>query len=329
LNTLHTLNGRGLNIPALVRDLLGEPNRCGSRGNQWRYGSKGSLAVDVARGVFTDFETGKGGGHLDLVRRVLGGSRADAAQWLKEGGWVDGNIRRWERQQRPMNKPPETGRETAVEAEDRLSGGYGWARLWREAQEPQGSLVVAYLAERGLVLPAEPGGVLRYHRACPFEADKLPAMVALIRNAVTGEPQGLHRTPLTPAGERARGPDGAKLPKMMLGVAGGGAIMLSPNWQVEASLAIAEGIESALAGLRWQPWVPTWAALSAGGVRAFPVLSGLEALTVYADADAAGIDASRALCRRYAEAGRYAEMVRPRSAGADLADLVLCLAQND
>jgi hypothetical protein len=36
---------------------------------------------------------------------------------------------------------------------------------------------------------------------------------------------------------------------MMLGAAGGGVAMLSPNWQVEAGLAIAEGIESALARL--------------------------------------------------------------------------------
>lgn len=146
-------------------------------------------------------------------------------------------------------------------------------------------------------------------------------MVALIRNAETGEPQGLHRTPLTPAGERARGPDGEKLPKMMLGEARGGAVMLSPDWQVEAGLAIAEGIETALAGLRRQPWLPTWAALSAGGVKAFPVLAGLEALTAYADNDEAGLAASRALCQRYADPGRYAELVRPEASGKDLADL--------
>ena len=67
--------------------------------------------------------------------------------------------------------------------------------------------------------------------------------------------------------------------------------------------------------------VVAWAALSAGGVRTFPLLSGIEALTVYADADAAGIEASRTLCRRYAGAGRFAELVRPKRKVADMADL--------
>ncbi len=316
--------GQGLNIPALVRDLLGEPNKRASRGAQWRYGGKGSLAVDVARGLFTDFETGEGGGLLDLVRWVRGGSRADAARWLE--GRADGH------RLTPKGEPSRKyGWKGALEAigsplardpePEATPDPRGWERLWRASQPPEGSPVARYLEGRGLSLPSEPGRVLRYHPVCPFGADKLPAMVALIRNAETGEPQGLHRTPLTPAGERARGPDGVKLPKMMLGAAGGGAVMLSPDWQVETGLALAEGIESALAGLRRQPWLPTWAALSAGGVKGFPLLSGLEALTVYADADAAGIDASRALCLRYAKAGRYAEMVRPLAAGADMADL--------
>lgn len=108
MNALHTLNGRGLNIPALVCDLLGEPNRRASRGNQWRYGSKGSLAVDVTRGLFTNFETGEGGGLLDLVRRVRGGSRVDAAQWLEGDGWDQVSTKRAERLPRPINKPQET-----------------------------------------------------------------------------------------------------------------------------------------------------------------------------------------------------------------------------
>ncbi len=313
-------------IAAIIRAILGDPNPALSRGPRWRYGSRGSLSVDVARGLWCDHEAGQGGGLLALVQRQRGGSSADAARWLEAEGRFHRSIAgAWNSGTRIEGRRGAWKNPVSRDADPDSS----WLRLWRASQSPEGSPVEGYLSGRSLFLPAEPGRVLRYHPACPFGAEKLPAMVALIRNAETGEPQGLHRTALTPMGERARGPDGAKLPKMMLGVAGGGAIMLSPNWQVEASLAIAEGIESALAGLRRQPWLPTWAALSAGGVKGFPVLAGLEALTVYADADAAGIDASRALCQRYAEAGRYAEMVRPTSAGADMADLDLCLAQNN
>ena len=311
--------GRELDISAICRELLGEPSRSLSRGYRWRYGAKGSLAVDVQHGRFMDFETGQGGGLLDLICTVRAGSRADAALWLERGGWAE-TARRKERPAGNMGGEAAGAPLALVPVLEAQLERTGWLALWRASESPEGSPVARYLEGRGLALPADPVRVLRYHPACPFGADRRPAMVALIRNAETGEPQGLHRTPLTEAGERARGPDGAKLPKMMLGTAAGGAVVLSPDWQVEGGLAVAEGIETALAGLKRRPWLPTWAALSAGGVERFPLLSGLEALTVYADADAAGIDASRALCRRYAEAGRFAEMVRPRTAGADMAD---------
>lgn len=322
---------RDTDIPAAVRELLGTPNRHASRGDQWRYGAKGSLCVDVAAGRFMDFETGEGGGLLDLIRHVQGGSRADAAHWLGLDREREG--RRERRRRDPASAAREQGHwtpkaETKQNAAARplhtkreAADNPLWQALWREAVRPEDSPVSRYLEGRGLMLPAEPVRVLRYHPACPFGDRRGPAMLALIRNAETGQPQGLHRTPLTPAGDRARGTDREKLPKMMLGTAGGGAVMLSPDWQVEAGLAVAEGIETALAGLKRAPWLPTWAALSAGGVRTFPLLSGIEALTVYADADAAGIEASRALCRRYAGAGRFAELVRPKREGADMADL--------
>jgi len=98
--------------------------------------------------------------------------------------------------------------------------------------------------------------------------------------------------------------------------------MLSPDWQVETGLAVAEGIETALSADQRAGWLPVWAALSSGGMAAFPVLQGIEHLTAYADNDAPGIEAGRTLCRRYADAGRFAEMVRPKKVGADMGDLV-------
>lgn len=335
MNALNGMNGRGLNIPALVRDLMGEPNKRASRGDQWRYGGKGSLAVDVRRGLFTDFETGEGGGLLDLICKVNGGSRADAAQWLDRCEWALTPHQKETRRQpgNPQRSPgrgalgADAGPQSREPARLRRPDPGGWDRIWRASLPPEGSPVARYVEGRGLCLPAEPGRVLRYHPDCPFGPDKLPAMVALIRSIETGRPQGVHRTPLTQSGARARGPDGAKLPKMVLGAAGGGAVLLSPDWQVEAGLAIAEGIESALAGLRRQPWLPTWAAINAGGVRAFPVLPGIEALTVYADNDAKpngsnpGLEAARACAERWAAAGRHAEVIWPRADGADMADL--------
>jgi hypothetical protein len=52
--------------------LLGEPNRQCSTKAVKRWGSRGSLSVDVPKGTFFDHETGTGGGVLDLIERETG-----------------------------------------------------------------------------------------------------------------------------------------------------------------------------------------------------------------------------------------------------------------
>ena len=67
--------------------LLGEPVRRGSR--EWRYGSKGSLAIDTRAGTWFDFEAGEGGGVVALVARERACSLRDAGEWLEAAGFVD------------------------------------------------------------------------------------------------------------------------------------------------------------------------------------------------------------------------------------------------
>ena len=305
---------------AWVIELLGQPNPALSRGRERRWGRNGSLSVDLARGVWRDHEAGDGGGVLDLIRRQIGGTRADAATWLERRGEVIHCV--------PPSRTEEGKKPPALRMSDAALGhavqrrdtGHALA-IWRASQLPNGGPVERYLAGRGLALPAEPERVLRFHLACPMGNERLPAMVALIRNALTGEPQGVHRTFLTADGERARRSDGAKLPKMMLGAAVSGAVMLSPDHLVEAGLAISEGIETGLAALARAPWLPMWAALSAGGIAGFPLLPGIEHLTIYADADGPGLDAAKACARRWAECGRYWAIEHPAEPGRDFADL--------
>ena len=54
----------------LAEHLLGEPQRRTSR--MWRYGSKGSLSIDLQKGVWKDFESDEGGGPLQLIQREMG-----------------------------------------------------------------------------------------------------------------------------------------------------------------------------------------------------------------------------------------------------------------
>jgi hypothetical protein len=164
--------------------------------------------------------------------------------------------------------------------------------------------------------------VIRFHPAAPFGCERLPVMLALVRSIETGAPVAVHRTALTLRGERALGRDGEKLGKLCLGPVAGGAIFLAPDDAVEAALAVAEGVETALAHMARAPHWPTWAAISAGGIRAFRVLSGVEVLRVVADNDPAGLSAAEAVAARWQAAGRWVEIVTPRADGADLADLV-------
>ena len=74
--------------PAAVA-LLGEPSARSAR--ELRWGRRGSMAVDLRRGAWFDFETGAGGGLLALVCRE-GAARtpAEAADWLRAAGLLPG-----------------------------------------------------------------------------------------------------------------------------------------------------------------------------------------------------------------------------------------------
>lgn len=69
----------------LARDLLGEPTRKGKR--EWRYGTKGSIAIFVEgpkKGLYANFETGVHGNGLQLIQDHLGLNREDSYKWALE-----------------------------------------------------------------------------------------------------------------------------------------------------------------------------------------------------------------------------------------------------
>jgi hypothetical protein len=94
--------------------------------------------------------------------------------------------------------------------------------------------------------------------------------------------------------------DGAKLERKMLGLQG--VVRLSPDCEVALGLGITEGIEDGLAVLL-SGWAPVWAATSAGAIARFPVLAGIEALTIFADADGPGTRTADTCAARWRSAG--------------------------
>ena len=74
-----------LMLPVAER-LRGPPNQSLSNKEEKRWGTKGSLAVNVKKGVWTDFETNEGGGCLDFIRRHINGE--DPITWLRKEHFI-------------------------------------------------------------------------------------------------------------------------------------------------------------------------------------------------------------------------------------------------
>jgi putative DNA primase/helicase len=189
-------------------------------------------------------------------------------------------------------------------------------RLWNEARDSRGTVVTKYLPSRGLTLPEDVAGdVIRFHPALNFEGSLAGAMVALFRDVASNKPCGIHRTFLDDAGR--------KLGRKMLGRARGATIKLDADTNVTLGLHLGEGLETCLAA-RLAGFRPVWALGSAGAIAAFPVLSGIEAITILGEVGDGGANllAAQACAARWIKAGREAFNVVPLI-GGDLNDVWL------
>jgi hypothetical protein len=186
--------------------------------------------------------------------------------------------------------------------------------VFMEAKPAAGTLAEIYLRSRGCGLPR--GGAIRFHPACPRERERLPAMLAAMTDPVANVFVGIHRTFLRPDG---LGKIEYGKTKMMLG--GAGVIRLAPDDEITLGLGICEGIETGLALMQRAGWGAIWACGSAGGIGKFPVLAGIEALTIFPDRDDSGTSLKNAnqCAERWQSAGREVRIIWP-PAGADWDD---------
>ncbi len=234
---------------------------------------------------------------------------------------------------RPADRPAEAGARSATFPRARAASRPApAARLeealarWRRARPiERGTVAWRYLeGARGLPIAAIADrlaeGDLRWSpeeaHPCGFRG---PALLALVTDAVDAAPMTVHRTWLAQDGA-AKAP--IERPRLLWPGLGkrGGCVRLFADPEVGLALGLAEGIETALALALAVP-VPSWAALDASNLAAFPVLAGVETLWIAADHDPAGLAAAASVRARWHAAGREVLTVRPRTAGADLADL--------
>jgi len=90
--------------------------------------------------------------------------------------------------------------------------------------------------------------------------------------------------------------------------------MLSPYDDVTMGLTICEGAETGIA-LSMADLAPVWALGGAGNLASFPVLGGTEALTIAADADPPGQQATAAVAARWRTRGRHHSAANRRLGG--------------
>lgn len=187
-------------------------------------------------------------------------------------------------------------------------------RVWNESNDPRGTVVEQYLVARGLELPDDVAGrVLRHHPRLSFGDGQFTAgMLALFRDIRTDEPRAIHRTFLDAAG--------CKVARKMLGPVKGAAIKLDDDADVTLGLHIGEGIETGLAA-RLAGFRPAWALGSAGAIASFPVLNGIDAVTVLGETDDSGANAKAAkeCAARWIAEGREVYVAEPRA--GDLNDV--------
>jgi putative DNA primase/helicase len=187
--------------------------------------------------------------------------------------------------------------------------------LWNSAVEPRGTRVERYLQRRGLSLSDDIAGrVARYHETCPWGAEHRPAMLTAFRLITTDRLVAVHRTLISD--------DGLKIDRRMLGPVAGAAIKIDADENVEQGLTIGEGFETCLAA-RALGFRPIWALGAAAPIGVFPVLPGIEALTILGESDKNGTNKANALAcgRRWLAAGQEAAIVFPNIDG-DMNDLV-------
>jgi putative DNA primase/helicase len=289
--------------------LLGEPNRALSSRRELRFGHHGSLGVMIAgpkAGLWHDHEVRNGGDMFALITRQRDGGFGDAVEFAEQ--FLGTSPRHLAPAKKPQPRPDDDATERRRYA----------MTLWHEAVPIAGTIAAVYLASRGTgeLSAGIDGDVLRFHSSCPYDGVRHPCLIALLRDIHTDQPSAIQRTALTPTGE--------KIGRLTLAPKSGCAIKLSDNADVAHHLTVGEGCETVLSGMQLG-YRPAWALGDAGELTAFPVLSGIESITILVDHDESGTGQRAALdcSKRWTDAGREVFRLVPRQMGTDVNDLLV------
>lgn len=188
-------------------------------------------------------------------------------------------------------------------------------KIWQSAMTATDTLAELYLRHRGITL--SPPSCLRFiakHRHSPTGTD-WPVMIAAVRN-LQGDILAVHRTFLAADGKSKAPIDP---PRMTLGPIAGGTIQLAPAAE---TLGVAEGIETGLSAIQ-VTGIPTWAVISAGGMKDFIPPPEAKKVIFFADHDdhGLGLTAAKTAASRMLVLGLAAEIQMPKAINTDFNDL--------
>ena len=137
-------------IEALAGEMLGEHNKALSNRRTLRFGSKGSLAVELTgrkRGVWFSHETGAGGGTFDLIMHAKGGDLESAIAWARN--WVG-------QAEEALHPRPSKEHKSAADPE-REAAIADARRIWGASGPVAGTIAEKYLISVRKI-PAPPNG---------------------------------------------------------------------------------------------------------------------------------------------------------------------------
>jgi predicted P-loop ATPase len=248
-------------VADLAQTLLGDPNLGHTTKSQLRYGSKGSLAVEIAgprAGRWYDHEAGIGGDGLELIKHHKGLPDAEARRWARD--WL-GDI-----QHRPAPSttlaPRTLDRKTSV------------AKIVANSKGIEASPAEAYLRNRSIT--ASPPAGIRFRR---FAAGQYGALVALATDEA-GDVLAVQQVYLTDDGRKAPVDVVKRTNKAVDGWSDRAAVRL-PGIE---PLILCEGVENALS--IWQATgQETWACLGISNIARAPVPAG-KPVMIAGDGDA-------------------------------------------
>jgi hypothetical protein len=221
----------------------------------------------------------------------------------------------------PRRRPIASG----SNAQDAESERHSALRIWASAKSIRATRAETYLAQvRGVDLDEilKLDDVLRFDPACPFGAERVTCLIALVRDVLTDRPIAIQRTALDA--------EGRKIERRSLGPTKSGAIKLWSDTEVTYGLVVGEGMETvAAAATRINPnngtlLQPAWSLIDRINLRDLPILAGVESLTILVDNDASGDgQAAAAQCAaRWSAAGREVIRLTPKVQGVDFNDIV-------